>query len=57
MCLMVCFVLQVSFPQNESVALLPSKVVAQLKHVLFACNASMTTFSEAWHHLQEVDAV
>lgn len=54
---MVCFVLQVAFPQDGSAAPLPSKAVAQLKHVLFACNASTTTFSEAWHRLQEMDAM
>ncbi|KAL3140400.1 hypothetical protein ABBQ38_004660 [Trebouxia sp. C0009 RCD-2024] len=46
--------LQVSFSQNSpaSAAMLASHDVAQLKHVLFACNASMATFKQAWLSLQ-----
>lgn len=43
---------QVSFSQNAPAVMLTSHDVAQLKHVLFACNASMATFKQAWLSLQ-----
>ena len=52
--------MQVSFSQNppaHAATLLTRQAVSQLKHVLFACNASMATFKQAWLGLQETNAV
>ncbi len=44
--------LQVSFDAEGAVPL-STQAVAQLRHVLFACNASIATFTEAWRNLQD----
>ena len=52
--------LQVSFLRiapGANQALLTAEAVVQLKHVLFACNASTTTFTQAWQGLQNVTAL
>ena len=50
--------MQVSFSQKSPAAdFFTSQAVSQLKHVLFACNASMTTLKQAWVSLQETYAV
>ena len=46
---------QVSFAADD-VAPLTDTAVPQLKHVLFACNASLSTFTEAWKSMQRTAA-
>ena len=43
--------MQVTFAATDSEPL-SKESVEQLKHVLFACNASLATFTEAWHGVQ-----
>ena len=50
--------MQVSFSQKPpAAAFLTSQAVSQLKHVLFACNASMIAFKQAWLSLQDTNDV
>ena len=43
--------MQVTFAATDPEPL-SKEAVGQLKHVLFACNASLATFTEAWHGVQ-----
>ena len=45
--------MQVSF-DAEAALPLASEALSELRHVLFACNASLATFTEAWQGLQGV---
>lgn len=48
--------MQVSF-DAEAAQPLAGKALKELRHILFACNASLATFTEAWRRLQVLPAL